>query len=60
MSDLDNNTAYQEMAQLVNFDQSTTAIIDSDNGDEPFQHPEDEPSPRRFSQKGSTKILFVY
>lgn len=57
MSDLHNNPAYQEMARLVNFDQSDTTELD--NSSETFYHPEDDPSLRRFSQKGSTKILFV-
>ena len=57
MSDLHQDAAYREMAQLVNFDQSTTA--EPDNGSGAFHHPEDEPSPRRFSQMGSTKFLFV-
>ncbi|MEL6936080.1 MAG: hypothetical protein AAFO59_05365, partial [Cyanobacteria bacterium J06607_17] len=57
MSDLHHDAAYREMAQLVNFDQSTTA--EPDNGNGAFHHPEDEPSPRRFSQMGSTKFLFV-
>ena len=57
MSDLHQDAAYREMAQLVNFDQSTTA--EPDNGNGAFHHPEDDPSPRRFSQMGSTKLLFV-
>ncbi|MFG6107659.1 TrbI/VirB10 family protein [Leptothoe sp. EHU-05/26/07-4] len=57
MSDLHQDAAYREMAQLVNFDQSTAA--EPDNGNGAFHHPEDEPSPRRFSQMGSTKLLFV-
>ena len=58
MSDLHNDTAYREMAQLVNFDQSSSSD-NPDNGNGAFHHPKDEPSPRRFSQMGSTKLLFV-
>ena len=58
MSDLHNDAAYREMAQLVNFDQSTSTA-EPDNGNGAFHHPEDDPSPRRFSQMGSTKLLFV-
>lgn len=57
MSDLKHNTAYQEMARLVNFEPSET--LEPNTPDEPFYHPEDEPSPRRFSQQGSTRVLFV-
>ena len=60
MSDLHNDAAYREMAQLVNFDQSSSSDNpDNGNGNGVFHHPEDEPSPRRFSQMGSTKFLFV-
>ena len=59
MSDLKNNTGYQAMAQLMNFDQSEATTPEPDISDESLFHPEDEPSARRFSQKGSTKILFV-
>ncbi|MEM6255065.1 MAG: hypothetical protein AAF821_19285 [Cyanobacteria bacterium P01_D01_bin.156] len=59
MSDLQNNMAYQEMARLVNFDQPDATITPPNNSDTSLHHPEDTPSPRRFSQKGSTKILFV-
>ena len=58
MSDLHNDAAYREMAQLVNFDQSSSSD-NPDNSNGAFHHPEDEPSPRRFSQMGSTKLLFV-
>ena len=59
MRDLQHDRDYQEMARLVNFDQSNTAIGEPDNFDETIHHPEDAPSPRRFSQMGSTKLLFV-
>jgi hypothetical protein len=59
MSDLQHDTAYQEMARLVNFDQSNTVITEPDNHDESFHHPEDALSPRRFSQMGFTNLLFL-
>ena len=57
MSDLHHDAAYQEMARLVNFDQSNT--VAPDNIEAGVDHPEDHLSPRRFSQMGSTKLLFV-
>lgn len=54
--------AYQQMAQLLNYDSGTGDSAEETAHPEELEllhHPEDEPTKRRFSQKGTTKLLFV-
>ncbi|MEO0373727.1 MAG: hypothetical protein AAF329_03665, partial [Cyanobacteria bacterium P01_A01_bin.17] len=54
--------AYQQMAQLLNYDSGAGDAAEETASTEELEllhHPEDEPTKRRFSQKGITKLLFV-
>ena len=65
MSDpIQQDPQYQEMASLLNYESNSaqTVAVDSGNATESenlYFHPEDEPTQRRFSQRGLTKLGFV-